>query len=87
MSLRESLFMVYHSFPSCLVPLQGDKESGYKSKKLIDRALSYCAAWISGNGCVPINHLMVCPHFSVPSDLSSLLLLHLRQREKRLSNT
>lgn len=21
-------------------------------------ALSYCAAWISGNGCVPINHLM-----------------------------
>jgi malate synthase len=23
------------------------------------RALSYCAAWISGNGCVPINFLMV----------------------------
>lgn len=25
----------------------------------ISAALSYCAAWISGNGCVPINHLMV----------------------------
>lgn len=25
----------------------------------ISAALSYCAAWISGNGCVPINNLMV----------------------------
>ncbi|ORY26943.1 malate synthase [Naematelia encephala] len=24
----------------------------------VSAALSYCAAWISGNGCVPINHLM-----------------------------
>ncbi|WVN87616.1 malate synthase A [Cryptococcus depauperatus CBS 7841] len=24
----------------------------------VGAALSYCAAWISGNGCVPINHLM-----------------------------
>ncbi|KAG8947922.1 hypothetical protein FRC04_010118 [Tulasnella sp. 424] len=24
----------------------------------VEAALSYCAAWLSGNGCVPINHLM-----------------------------
>lgn len=30
------------------------------------RALSYCAAWISGNGCVPINFLMVCRNPSAP---------------------
>lgn len=24
----------------------------------VSAALSYCAAWISGNGCVPINNLM-----------------------------
>ncbi|KAF8306036.1 malate synthase [Clavulina sp. PMI_390] len=24
----------------------------------VSAALSYCAAWVSGNGCVPINHLM-----------------------------
>jgi malate synthase len=31
-------------------------EEGVKSN--VSAALSYCAAWISGNGCVPINHLM-----------------------------
>ncbi|KAG8926311.1 hypothetical protein FRC02_008977 [Tulasnella sp. 418] len=31
-------------------------EEGVKGN--VSAALSYCAAWVSGNGCVPINHLM-----------------------------
>jgi len=31
-------------------------ENGVKNN--VEAALSYCAAWLSGNGCVPINHLM-----------------------------
>lgn len=31
-------------------------EDGVKGN--VEAALSYCTAWLSGNGCVPINHLM-----------------------------
>ncbi|KAF9511716.1 hypothetical protein BS47DRAFT_1394948 [Hydnum rufescens UP504] len=31
-------------------------EDGVKGN--VSAALSYCAAWVSGNGCIPINHLM-----------------------------
>ncbi|KAG9015382.1 hypothetical protein FRB95_014910 [Tulasnella sp. JGI-2019a] len=31
-------------------------ENGVKGN--VEAALSYCSAWLSGNGCVPINHLM-----------------------------
>lgn len=31
-------------------------DSGVKAN--VEAALAYCAAWLSGNGCVPINHLM-----------------------------
>ena len=38
--------------------IRGSKitEDGVKGN--VSAALSYCAAWVSGNGCVPINHLM-----------------------------
>jgi hypothetical protein len=41
------------------------------------RALSYCAAWISGNGCVPINFLMVRRDLPAPCQASpQLMSLH-----------
>jgi malate synthase len=65
-----SPFCAHISFPSLFT----GRRVGVKSpieKILTTRALSYCAAWISGNGCVPINHLMVClllffPHSFLP---------------------
>ena len=38
--------------------IRGGKVTEDGVKGNVEAALSYCAAWLSGNGCVPINYLM-----------------------------
>jgi malate synthase len=60
-----------HAAPSSIAPeapvlpsdllnhkVVGGKITAAGVKANVEAALAYCAAWVSGNGCVPINYLM-----------------------------
>ncbi|KAJ1305363.1 hypothetical protein OPQ81_000378 [Rhizoctonia solani] len=86
-----------HASPSTIAPeppvlpsdllnhqVVGGKITAAGVKANVEAALAYCAAWVSGNGCVPINHLM---EDAATAEIARLQLWQWVKAEAKLDTT